>query len=328
MVPDKFGQRISIDYTNYQVASLGPVTSSVMGNSTAGVPGAACTCRDGQPSQSQFVYVLGTVDIRFPDQSISEEFQTVARTIDVVQREDEDFRSWCHRVLTHPEGRKARYVARLSCWILTVEGQPAYYLTLRDLDDLPDLVECLGRRETEDALPHEDLDLFVGLSSMIPVELSPSITVPILAVEQVCSFKKEDIVHLCSRSSEAKRSTKKRAPESHEADANLSADPDRLFRVLVQCADNFGDKDEWRALNYLAVRYSPIYEMYAALADEYELESVKVAPSRLSREKRIVDPIFTFRHKKTGSVCKYFVRVDVSHMFPMIVSHLAESFER
>jgi hypothetical protein len=43
-------------------------------------------------------------------------------------------------------------------------------------------------------------------------------------------------------------------------------DPQRLFRTLVQTADNLGDKDELRALNFLAVRYKNIYEKYAEMA--------------------------------------------------------------
>ena len=36
---------------------------------------------------------------------------------------------------------------------------------------------------------------------------------------------------------------------------------DRLFKKLGQNADNRGDTDELRALNYLAARYRPLYEL-------------------------------------------------------------------
>jgi|GEM_PF-5337221 len=127
-----------------------------------GAPGGQCTCANGNASPSRFVYVLGTVDIRFPDQSISEELQSVGRNLK--QGPKEDLRSWCYRVLKQDE---ARYVARQLCWILTVEGLPAYYLALRDLYDLKDLIECLGRPRGQ------DLNLFVGSSSLIPVEACP-----------------------------------------------------------------------------------------------------------------------------------------------------------
>ncbi len=99
--------------------------------------------------------------------------------------------------------------------------------------------------------------------------------------------------------------------------------------MLAQSADNLGDTDESRALNFLAVRYKTLYEQYAEMAESgFALDSVKVARSRLSRERHIVDPVFTFRHMETGVVQRYFVRVDVSHLFPMIVHPIAEYFER
>jgi hypothetical protein len=98
--------------------------------------------------------------------------------------------------------------------------------------------------------------------------------------------------------------------------------------MLVQCADNLGDNDEWRALNFLAVRYRPIYEKYADMADHHDLDSIRVVKSRLSRENHIVDPVFAFRNRQTDVVRKFFVRVDVTHLFPIIVNHLSEYFDR
>ena len=101
--------------------------------------------------------------------------------------------------------------------------------------------------------------------------------------------------------------------------------------MLVQSADNFGNTDEWRALNFLAVRYKPLYELYAELVlvqDAWMLDSVEVVTSRLWREKHIVDPVFAFRHKESGVLSKYFVRVDVSHLFPMIVNPIAKYVTR
>jgi hypothetical protein len=280
------------------------------GGCACGAPGGVCACAGGESSSSRFIYVLGSVDIRFPDQSISDELQAVATTLSIQQGADEPLRNWYHRVLSKSE---ARYVARQLSWILKVEGQPAYYLALRDLHDLPDLISCLGDLE-------DDLDLFVGLSSLIPVDTCPGVTAPVLAVDQLCSFERDDLIAWFKTPSNT--SPKKRTPGPNEHDLEL-------FKKLVESADNFGDTDEWRALNYLAIRYQPLYERYAEMVEKgYTLDSVKVATSRLGRERRIVDPIFAFRHKESGVVDKYFVRVDVSHLFPMIVYHIAEYFDR
>ena len=137
-----------------------------------GAPGGTCTCADGGPSN--YVYVLGTVDVKFPDQSISAEFQ---RWIEEKEKEEkdkkheakkereglqplpnEDLRHWYWWILTtYPN--ETRYIARQLCWILRVENEPAYYLTLQDMSDFTDLIRCLEEPNGD------DLCLFVGSSS-------------------------------------------------------------------------------------------------------------------------------------------------------------------
>ena len=63
------------------------------------------------------------------------------------------------------------------------------------------------------------------------------------------------------------------------------------------------------------------------MAEEYDVDIVMVVTSRLGRDKHIVDPVFSFRHKKSGVIQKYFVRVDASHLYPMIVNHLTRYFD-
>ena len=322
-----------------------------------GAIGGECRCESGNPTPSRFIYALGTVDIRFPNQSISEELETAAAGIPA-QRHDESLRQYYHRVLSRKtaDGRLlVRYVARQVCWILKIEGHIAYNLSLRDWDDLPDLIDCLRRpepgdhRQPEDDLadyPHDkgrrrskadqqahpqieankkdpsgnkelperqhmDLDLFIGSSTMISIEACPGVAAPVLTVDQLCSLKRTDILEWCKTAS-----------------STTAPSPEKLFSLLVQSADNLGDTDEFRALNCIAVRYKPIYEKYAELSETCDLDSVKVLPSRLWHERRIVDPVFAFKNRVTGVVQKFFVRVDVSYLFPMIVTQLSEYFDR
>jgi len=310
-----------------------------VGGCACGAPGGVCTCTDSE-SLSRFIYVLGSVDIKFPDQSISEELQRVANGLadkheDETLRAsgtDEPLRSWQFRVLSH---REARYVARQVSWILNIEGQPAYYLTLRDLNDLGDLTSCLGRpdqtkfkikSEGDEYIENIDLELFVGSSSLIPVETCPGVAAPVLVVDQFCSFNEADLCAWFTPLPEGSR--RKRPGGSEQPDHNELR---KLLYKLGQCADNLGDTDEWRALNFLAVSYPPLYRRYAKMVlidKEWCLDSVKVVTSRLWREKHIVDPVFAFQNKNTGVVQKYYVRLDVTHLFPMVVHHIAEYFDR
>ena len=118
----------------------------------------------------------------------------------------------------------------------------------------------------------QDLNLFMGSSSLIPVEACPGVTAPVLPVDYLCSFDQNKL------SAWFKTPSKQPTPTLNE-----------LFKKLVQSADNFGDTDEWRALNYLAV--------------------------------------FAFYNTTTGVVQKYFVRVDVSNLFPIIINDIDEYFD-
>jgi subtilase family protein/cyclic patellamide precursor peptide PatG len=318
------------DASGPAATSAQPVTPA--NGCMCGAPGGTCTCGDAGPSN--FVYVLGTVDVKAPDQSISEEFQRWVEIKDEEEKEkqgkakkpkekkedeeeglqqgpNEDFRHWFWRILTkYPD--ETRYIARQFCWILRVEGEPAYYLTLRDMEDFDGLVDCLG------APAHEDLCLFVGSSSLQLVEISQGIKAPVLAVDQVQRLKMTDM------RGKFKKGQRKAPPDPDKF-------YDELYRRLFQSADNFGHTDEWRALNFLASgKYPKLFELCCALAhDEYNLTAFPVLTSRLSAwgNKRIVDAIFTFSNKG-ADVQKYFVRIDVTHLFPILATKYAEYIDR
>lgn len=191
---------------------------------------------------------------------------------------------------------------------------------------------CLSDRDGMQLRETHDLCLFVGTSALSPMEICPGIEAPILRVDYFCPFTQEEILGwLTDCLEKRKKSWKAHHPgEKNPYEKNpLLPEPLRLFKNLVRSADNFGDTDEWRALNYLAVQYKTVYHKYIEMAAHgYRLESVKVVRSRLwGSSRRVVDPVFTFQNA-SGGVSKYFVRVEVTYLFPTIISHLAEYFDR
>jgi hypothetical protein len=292
-----------------------------------GASGGTCSCGDAGPAH--FVYVLGRVDVAFPDQSILEEFEDLAKAIENregkgkgLQRAGEDLRVWYHRLLsTYP--KDTRYIARLFCWILSVEGEPAYYLTLRDMSDFTDLIDCLG--EPRD----EDLCLFVGSSSLQLAEMCHGIKAPLLTVDQVGQLKQDDLLKRFKNSPKQSSKSSAKKPNSKDSAKKAVPVPAELYSELFQSADNFGHTDEWRALNYLAVRYTPLYERcFDMVEDGYDLKGFPVLTSRLSAwgTKRVVDAIFTFGN--AGDMKKFFVRVDVTHLFPVLVTPIEKYVDR
>jgi len=97
---------------------------------------------------------------------------------------------------------------------------------------------------------------------------------------------------------------------------------------IMQMADNAGATDEHRALNYLVVRYPAIsYQTAELFGQNASLTSVEVRLSRLSGMCRIVDVIFSYTHRQTDVIEKYFVRVDVTEEFPFLVTRLSPYFD-
>jgi hypothetical protein len=97
----------------------------------------------------------------------------------------------------------------------------------------------------------------------------------------------------------------------------------------MQLADNAGATDEYRALNYLAVRDSSVYATAAeAFAANSSLTGVMVRPSRLSGARKIADVIFSYASRQTGVEEKYFVRVDVTEEFPFLVTRITPYYDR
>jgi hypothetical protein len=260
---------------------------------------------DGQ-LDTPYVYALGRVEPRFPSVGVEKEFVQATGRTDTAGLTD---RQALQEVLSE---RSNRYLARMLCWVLTVEGLETYVLTPRDSSDLDLLVDAL--RPTPRPT---DVDVVIGLrGGLTPPELCNGLMVPTVVFDQLYSF---DVDALLAS-----------LPRPDDADAEqFSATAEELLWRMLQMADNAGATDEHRALNYLTVRYPALYaktvEQYAG---DSTLTRVEVRPSRLSGVRRIVDVIFSFTHRKTDATEQVFVRVDVTEEFPFLVTKLMAYYER
>jgi PatG C-terminal len=259
----------------------------------------------GDPVTS-YVYAIGQVEPRFPSLAVEKEFAQVTGRADTAGLTN---RQALHEVLSD---RPNRYLVRQLCWVLTVEGLDTYILVPRDPADVELLVESLrpNPRPT-------DVDVVVGVrAGMAPPETCNGLVVPIVVFEQIYSFDVDALVESIPR------------PDGADEEQFRAAAEELLWRIL-QMADNAGSLDEHRALNYLAVRYPGIYARVAeAFRDDSALTRVEVRLSRLSGVRKIVDVILTFVHRQTDVSEQYFVRVDVSEIFPFLVTKLMPYFDR
>ena len=260
----------------------------------------------GEEASYPFVYSLGRVGPRFPSLAVEKEFAQVAGRGQTAGLTDRELVS---SVLSE---RANRYLARQLCWTFGIEGLETYLLHPRDPLDLDLLVEAIR----PDPSP-SDVDVVIGVRGPIaPPEACNGLMVPIVIFDQLYSFDVASLLKAIPRPE--KMTAKQFQPAAEE-----------LFYRVMQMADNAGATDEHRAVNYLVVRYDAIYGRVAeAYGENYSLTGVEVRSSRLSGVRKIVDVVFSFTHRQTDVMEKYFVRVDVTEEFPFLVSRLSPYYDR
>jgi hypothetical protein len=260
------------------------------------------------PASPSFVYALGQIQPRFPSLAVEKEFAQVTGRAEAVGLTD---REALQRVLSE---RANRYLVRQLCWVFVIEGLETYLLGPRDPADVELLVEAVRPRPSP-----ADLDVVVGVRGpLAPPEACNGLVIPVVAFDQLYSFDRDALLAAIPRP--------KGVPARE--DERFRATAAELLDRILQLADNAGATDEHRAVNYLAVRYPAIYAQTAeAHTGNASLSAVDVRPSRLSGVRKIVDVIFSYTHRQTDVVEKYFVRVDVTEEFPFLVTKLSPYYE-
>lgn len=281
----------------HEGASLTPAQGPDVGSEAVPVP--------VESTSPTYVYALGQIVPRFPTLAVEKEVAQVAGQ-DAVAGTD---RQALQSLLAEPSNR---YLARQMCWVFTIEGLETFILHPRVPGDVDLLVESIR------ATPRRtDVDVVIGeLGPIAPPEMCNAMMVPIVFFDHVYSFDVDSLLGAIPR------------PDDVEED-EWEAATHEVFSRVTQMNDNAGATDADRALNYLSVRYSGIYEKAAErFAANSSLTAVEVRPSRLSGTRNIVDVIFTYVDRSTDVTDKLFTRVDVTEEFPFLVNKLQPFFER
>lgn len=293
-------------------------SSSVQSQKKCSVCSAKSSSEDAKVSESEkgkdkgtcglksltYVYVLGQVEARFPNRSIEKEYvQLIERSKSINLEHQQAF----YAVLSQPENR---YLARMISWVLTMEGVPIYILLPAGPEDLDILLEAARP-------PSCPLDRWVVVGRKGPVAPPDmcGLEVPLVFINHLYSLEYSNFM-------------KSIRPES-VTDDKFKAVAMEMFQRMMQIADNTGSTDKHRALNYLAVRYPAIYVKAAEELDrDFLLTSVNAITSRLNDSHKIISVVFSFTNRESGTVEKYFVRVDVSREFPFLVTKMSPYYDR
>jgi hypothetical protein len=268
--------------------------------------GTAADSNGNEPGTPSYVFAIGRVEMRFPTLAVEKEFAQATGRANTKGLTD---RAAAHAVLSEPTNR---YIARQVCWIQTIEGLETYILVPRDPADYDQLLEAVRPQPSP-----LDLDVVVGIRGPIAApEMCNGLMIPIVAFDQIYSFDRDALIKAIPIP--PKTTAKQFAPAAEE-----------LFDRIMLGADNAGSTDDHRALNYLAVRYPAIYATAAdAFGRNASLTAVNVQPSPLSSTRNVVDVIFSFTHRATDVIEKFFTRVDVTEEFPFLVTKMSPYFDR
>jgi hypothetical protein len=285
------------------LSAAGGASATVAEDSSTPVAGSDCpTCGAGARAVApSYVYAIGRIEPRFAQLSVEKEFAQATGRVETAGLTN---RQALHHVLSR---REHRYLARQLCWVMTIEGLETYILVPRDPADLDLLIEAVRPRPRA-----TDVDVVIGVKGpLAPPTLCNGLTVPIVAFDQIYSFDVDSLLATIPQ------------PGNIEAE-QFTAMAQEVYDRVAHMSDNAGDRDEHRALNYLAVRYPALYAAVAdALRRNASLSAVEVRPSALSGTRRIAEIIFSFSNRSTDVVEKFFTRVDVTEKFPFLVTKLS-----
>ena len=189
---------------------------------------------------TSYVYAIGRIEWRFPRVSIEKE---LAQAVGKAETHNLADREATRKVLVCPENR---YIVRQLCWVLTIEGLETYLLEPREPADLNLLIEAVRPRPRA-----TDVDVIIGVKGPIaPSTYCNGLMIPVVMFDQIYSFDIDSLMASLPR------------PADVNAD-RFKATSEEVFNRTIQIAENTGNTDGHRALNYLAMRYPIIYEIAA-----------------------------------------------------------------
>lgn len=252
------------------------------------------------PSSNSFVYAIGKVIHDFPNDSLKLEYTHATGRIPDEEKRGRTYHEVLYRVLTD---RANRYIARESCYILTIEKYETYILVPRDPLDVETLVEAL--RPSPDP---SDNDIIIGEKVRIPPpEMCRGRTNPIVIVDKIWSFNRDELI---------KQIPKRKGISEDQFKKTINA----LFNYILQIADNAGAIDEHRAINYLSVTHAEIYHTTQTMQDQnYSLIDIEVHPSKqIVPGRKLLEVVFLYESRVNRTRRRFSATVDVTGKYPSL----------
>jgi len=259
----------------------------------------------GMSPATVFAYAIGRVEPRFPSIGVEKEVAQAAGARESRGALDRELLS---QVLEESENR---YLADQLCWVFVAQGIDAFTLHWRDVADRDRLIDGIGAAEEPSAI-----DAVVGWVGSGPdAGICRSLGLPSVGIVQLLSFGREEFVSGVP------------APKDM-GEKEFRAAVGSVFDRIARRSDNTGQSDEHRALNYVALRYPALYGVAAEVfSKEMSLVTIDVRRIAAGGARRVVELRLIFRGRRDDVVEQYRCRVDVTEVFPFLISPLEPTFD-
>lgn len=252
-----------------------------------------------------YVYVIGNIHWDFGAPDIAKEY--LQRLPDPIPA----------NLTTEPQRvqyvlQQNPYLAREMKWELMIGENVAYQLTPRTQTELNAFIASMVRTDPTAV----QFDVVIGAAeptlSGLPgalVNRTFTFTLQELATSVTSALKSENVTNI---------------PSTQQIV--------NVFDQTLQLANNTGDLDEHRALNYVSVNYPEVYVLPTAQgATSSNLMFVGVETRHSPNDaggRRVVEVILNYQNSTTGMSMRFFTSVDVTGQFPYIVEKFQPYFKQ
>lgn len=249
-----------------------------------------------------FIYAIGRIRPRILNLGLEKEI-TQAVGHKAVSSEEA-----LHNLVSAPD---YEYIASEMCWVFAVESVDAFVLKPTDSAALSRIIHTLRPDKGS-----TDVDIVIGrLGPRAAMTECNGAMLPTVLPVQVYSFDRSTFVKSIKRPDNI--------PDNIKEDV-FEAAVKQTHDVMTQMSSNFGLTDGHRAMNYVITRYAEIYELVVRqLLNAATLTTISARPSALSGGRRVIEVVLTFQGRQPELSRSFFTRVDVTDLFPFLVSPLA-----
>lgn len=254
-----------------------------------------CNC-GSKKSETPFgnIYALGVINCRIPNLGVEKEIaQATGQNLESGITEEV-----IAKVISSSD---YEYIARELIWTLSIEGIETFVIKPSDSWSVKTLHAALQKNKV--------INVLIGRVSGISEANGRNL--PVIYPVQIYTFDAQSL-------------SKSIAKPKEIDDKTFRSIVSQILNIALKISGNIGLSDAHRAMNYLVTRYAELYDMVAR--QEAEGATVKSIQTRVSPSmtgRRTVEVVLMFQHTKTGVQNHFVTRVDVTDLFPHLVSPLS-----